>query len=118
MAQAVGILEVYGLVAAFVACDAGCKAADVTVENFDKNKPSNPDSLKVPLIVVVKFRGDVAAVEAAMDAAERAANTVSGVVSRHTIARPEEDTQKMFSITGFDKPIKKKSKTNKNNNKN
>ena len=32
MAQAVGILEVYGLVAAFVACDAGCKAADVTVD--------------------------------------------------------------------------------------
>ena len=55
MAQAVGILEVYGLVAAFVACDAGCKAADVTVENFDKNKPSNPDSLKVPLIVVSRL---------------------------------------------------------------
>ena len=30
MAQAVGLLEVYGLVAAFVAGDAGCKAADVT----------------------------------------------------------------------------------------
>ena len=37
------IIEVYGLVAAFVACDAGCKAADVTVENFDKNKPGNPE---------------------------------------------------------------------------
>ncbi|MBQ7300785.1 MAG: BMC domain-containing protein, partial [Clostridia bacterium] len=88
MAQAVGILEVYGLVAAFVACDAGCKAADVTVENFDKNKPSHPETLSVPLIVVVKFRGSVAAVEAAMDAAEAAANAVSGVVARHIIARP------------------------------
>ena len=107
MAQAVGILEVYGLVAAFVACDAGCKAADVTVENFDKNKPSNPDSLTVPLIVVVKFRGSVAAVEAAMEAAEAAANTVSGVVARHIISRPEDDTQKMLNITGFDKPQKK-----------
>ena len=38
MAKAVGIIEVYGLVAAFVAGDAGCKAANVTVENFDKNK--------------------------------------------------------------------------------
>lgn len=94
MAQAVGILEVYGLVAAFVACDAGCKAADVTVENFDKNKPSHPETLTVPLIVVVKFRGSIAAVEAAMDAAEAAANSVSGVVARHIIPRPEDDTQK------------------------
>ena len=108
MAQAVGILEVYGLVAAFVACDAGCKAADVTVENFDKNKPSHPETLTVPLIVVVKFRGSVAAVEAAMEAAEAAANAVSGVVASHIIPRPEDGTQKMLEITGFDKPQKKK----------
>ncbi|MBQ8577082.1 MAG: BMC domain-containing protein [Clostridia bacterium] len=107
MAQAVGILEVYGLVAAFVACDAGCKAADVTVENFDKNKPSHPETLSVPLIVVVKFRGDIAAVEAAMEAAKTAANGVSGVVASHIIPRPEEGTQKMLTITGFDKPKKK-----------
>ncbi len=107
MAQAVGILEVYGLVAAFVACDAGCKAANVTVENFDKNKPSHPETLSVPLIVVVKFRGDIAAVEAAMEAAAIAANGVSGVVASHIIPRPEEDTQKMLTITGFDKPQKR-----------
>ena len=35
MAKAVGILEVYGLTCAFVAADAACKAADVTLENFD-----------------------------------------------------------------------------------
>ena len=40
MAKAVGILEVYGLTCAFVAADAACKAADVTLENFDKNKPA------------------------------------------------------------------------------
>ena len=38
MGKAVGMVEVYGLVAAFAACDAGCKAASVTVEVFDKNK--------------------------------------------------------------------------------
>ena len=106
MAQAVGILEVYGLVAAFVACDAGCKAADVTVENFDKNKPLHPETLPVPLIVVVKFRGSVAAVEAAMEAAEVAANGVSGVVAKHIIANPGEGTEKMLTISGFDKPRK------------
>ena len=36
MSKAVGILEVYGLTTAFVAADAACKAADVTLENFDK----------------------------------------------------------------------------------
>ena len=59
MNQAVGILEVYGLVCAFMAADAGCKAADVTLETFDKNKPANADSLPVPLLVTIKFRGNV-----------------------------------------------------------
>ena len=98
MAKAVGILEVFGLVAGFVAADAGCKAADVAIENFDKNKPGNADALPVPLIVSIKFRGDVAAVEAAVEA-ER----VSGVVSRHIIPNPEGDTEKMLKINALDK---------------
>ena len=63
--EAVGLLEVFGLTCAFLAADAGCKAADVTLETFDKNKPANADALPVPLLVTVKFRGSVAAVEAA-----------------------------------------------------
>ena len=51
MAEAVGILEVFGLATAFVAGDAGCKAANVRLEVFDKNKPANADSLPVPLLV-------------------------------------------------------------------
>ncbi len=103
MSKAVGFIEVYGLAAAFLACDAGCKAADVTVENFDKNKPGNPDGLPVPLIVCVKFRGDVSAVKAAIEAAKSAAESVSGVVSTHIIASPEDDTEKMLTINAFDK---------------
>ena len=57
MAEAVGILEVFGLATAFVAADAGCKAANVRLEVFDKNKPANADSLPVPLLVCIKFRG-------------------------------------------------------------
>ena len=45
MAEAVGILEVFGLATAFVAADAGCKAANFRLEVFDKNKPANADSL-------------------------------------------------------------------------
>ena len=70
MASAVGMIEVYGLVAAFAACDAGCKAADVTVEPFDKNKPAHPDGLPVPLQILVKFRGSVSDVNAAIEAAD------------------------------------------------
>ncbi len=60
MAEAVGILEVFGLATAFVAGDAGCKAANVRLEVFDKNKPANADSLPVPLLVCIKYRGSVA----------------------------------------------------------
>ena len=103
MRKATGIVEVYGLVAGFVACDAGCKAANVTVENFDKNKPGNPEGLKVPLIVAVKFRGSVADVKAAVEAAEAAANEVSGVISTHIIPNVEDGTEKMLKLNAFDK---------------
>ena len=103
MSSAVGMIEVYGLVAAFAACDAGCKAANVTVENFDKNKPANPDGLPVPLQVLVKVRGSVVDVTAAVEAAEIAANKISGVVTKHIIASMEEDAQKMLKLNAFDK---------------
>ena len=103
MNKAVGIIEVYGLVAAFVAGDAGCKAANVTMETFDRNKPANADSLPVPLIVMVKFRGSVEDVTAAVEAAEEAAKRVSGVITKHIIANPVDDTNKMLVLNGLDK---------------
>ena len=103
MEEAAGILEVYGLVCAFMAADAGCKAADVRLETFDKNKPANAASLPVPLLVTVQFRGSVAAVEAAMEAGEAMAKSLTGVVQKHIIARPTEDTGKMLKLNAFDK---------------
>ena len=103
MANAVGILEVYGLTTAFVAADAACKAADVTLENFDKNKPANAESLPVPLLVTIKIRGNVAAVKAGLEAAEEAAKGVGGVVCKHVIPNPETDTEKMLKLSGMDK---------------
>ncbi len=101
--EAVGLLEVFGLVCAFLAADAGCKAANVHLEVFDKNKPANADSLPVPLLVTVKFRGSVADVEEAMRAAEAVAVQNTGIVSRHIIPRPTEDTEKMLKISALDK---------------
>jgi len=100
--RAIGLLEVYGLVCAFIAADAGCKAANVTLEPFDKNKPANADTLKVPLLVTIKFRGNVEDVTAAVEAGRAVAERTTGVVTSHIIPRPTQDTLKMMGIQGFD----------------
>ena len=100
--EAVGILEVYGLVTAFCCADAGAKAGNVWLEKFDKNKPKNPDELPVPLLVCVKFRGQVADVTAAMEAAMARAQEMSGYVTHHIIPNPTEDTLKMLGLCAFD----------------
>ena len=102
MGEAVGIVELYGLVAAFAAADAGCKAANVTLEAFDKNKPATADALPVSLVVAIKFRGSVSDVKAAVEAATIRANEVSGVITSYIIPRPEADTEKMLKISGMD----------------
>lgn len=107
MGEAVGMIEVFGLATAFAAADAGCKAGNVRLENFDKNKPGNADELPVPLIVMVKFRGSVSDVRAALEAARMKAESLAGVVTVHEIARPEKDTEKMLKLNAFDKKTKK-----------
>ena len=100
--KAVGLLEVYGLVTAFAAADAACKAANVTIESFDKNKPAHADDLPLPLLILVKLRGSIADVQAAVDAGEKAANKVGGVLSKHIIAKPAADTEKILKISAFE----------------
>jgi len=103
MQEAVGMIEVFGLATAFAAADAGCKAANVRLEPFDKNKPGNADNMPVPLIVMVKFRGSISDVSAAVEAARQKAESLAGVVTVHEIARPEADTDKMLKLNAFDK---------------
>lgn len=102
MGEAVGILEVFGLACAFMAADAGCKAANVRLENFDKNKPANADALPVPLLVTIKFRGSVTDVEAAMEAGKKKAEELTGIVQSYIIPRPTADTEKMLKLNAFD----------------
>ena len=101
--QAVGLLEVFGLVTAFAAADAACKAANVTIEAFDTNKPANADSLDIPLLVLVKLRGNIADIKAAMEAGETAAATLGGVLSKHIIPRPITDTEKLLQINALNR---------------
>ena len=95
MNQAIGIIEMFGFVTAITAADAAAKAADVKVIAIDSNKPANAETVEVPLIMAVKVQGEVSAVEAAVDAAARAAESVSGLINKHVIARPTDDAEKM-----------------------
>ena len=69
---------------------------------FDKTT-GNADELPVPLIVMIKFRGSVSDVQAALEAAKAKAEQLAGVVNEYEIARPTEDTEKMLKISAFDK---------------
>lgn len=101
--EAVGILEVYGLVCAFMAADSGCKAGNVWLEDFDRNNPANAETLPIPLLVTIKFRGTVSDVESAMEAAIETAMQHSGISRQHIIPSPTADTAKMLQLSGFDK---------------
>ena len=94
MPDAIGIVEMFGYVAAMKAADAAAKAADVKIIAIDTNRPADPKE-KVPLIGVVKMQGTVSAVTAAVEAAAEEANKITGLIQKHIIARPTEDAQKM-----------------------
>ena len=65
---ALGMIEVYGFATSVVVADVCAKAADVQIVAIDRNKPANADKCEVPLVMVVKFEGTPADVEAAHDA--------------------------------------------------
>jgi len=84
--EAIGMIETKGIVAAIEATDAALKAANVTF--VEQHKVGSG-------LVAVTFRGDVAAVRAAVDAGAEAGGKVGEIVSVHVIARPHSDVAKM-----------------------
>ena len=97
--DAIGIVEMFGFVCAIKAADAAAKAADVKIIAIDSNKPANAEKVAVPLIMCIKMQGSVAAVEAAVEAAAAAAESCTGLIQKHIIARPTEDSLKMAKRT-------------------
>lgn len=100
--EAIGILEIYGLTAALVAGDAAAKAARVTIEAIDTNRPKNSD-IPIPLVVVLKIKGSISDVEVALEAGQKAAKKVSDVIVKHIIPRPYEDTNLIIKINRIGK---------------
>lgn len=85
-AQAIGMIETKGLVAAVEALDAALKAANVKYTRHWK-----PGSG----LAAIQFTGDVAAVKAAVDAGAEAAGRLGTVISTNVIARPHDDVIKV-----------------------
>lgn len=85
--QALGMIEVYGYLAAVEALDSALKAANVSRLGVEKVRGG---------LVTVLVEGDVGAVKAAMDASQAAAERVGTVVSVHVIPRPAEDVVRML----------------------
>ena len=79
MADALGMIETKGFVGMVEAADAMVKAAKVELVGFEKIGGG---------YVTAVVRGDVAAVKAATEAGQRAAERVGEVVSVHVIPRP------------------------------
>jgi ethanolamine utilization protein EutM len=79
--QAIGMIETKGLSALLEASDAALKSANVTLTGWEKIGSG---------YVTAFFRGDVAAVKAATDAAASAAAQVGQVVSVQVIPRPHD----------------------------
>ena len=90
MLEALGLIEVVGLVGAIEAADTASKAADVKVIGYELTKGSG--------MVLVKIVGGVSAVKAAVDAASMAAERVCQVVSKHVIARPSDELDKIIKV--------------------
>ncbi|MFD2174260.1 BMC domain-containing protein [Rhodobacter lacus] len=78
--QSLGLIETAGLAAAVTAADAAVKSANVTLVGYELTKGDG--------MAVVKLRGDVGAVKAAIEAAQAAAGRVGRVVATRVIARP------------------------------
>ena len=79
MADALGMIETKGFVAVVEASDAMVKAAKVELVGYEKIGGG---------YVTAVVRGDVAAVRAATEAGQRAAERLGELVSVHVIPRP------------------------------
>ena len=76
------MIETKGLCTLLEASDAALKAANVTMTGYEAIGSGN---------VAVFFRGDVAALKAAIDAGAEAAKRVGEVVATQVIPRPHEE---------------------------
>ena len=109
--NALGMIEVYSFTTAVCVADVASKAADVKVIAFDRNRPVSPD-VPAPLVMLVKLEGNVAAIEAAVEAGVEYAKSQGKYIVSHIIPNPGPDVDKMgylldINRDGFNKKLPK-----------
>jgi microcompartment protein CcmL/EutN len=85
--EALGLVETLGLVAGIEACDAMLKAANVRLLSIERTDPA---------MMTVKILGETAAVRAACDAGQAAAERVGKVFAVHVIPRPSDEVRRLL----------------------
>jgi ethanolamine utilization protein EutM len=101
--DALGMIETRGFAAMVEAADAMVKAARVELVGYEKTGGGYNTAI---------IRGDVAAVRAALDAGESAAQKVGEIVSIHIIPRPHSNVDENLPLgRGPVKPKGKKMET-------
>ncbi len=100
---ALGMIEVYGYTTSIIVADVVAKTADVKVVAIDKNKPANADACPVPLVMVVKFMGNAGAVQSAMDAGVREAESRGLYITSKMIAGLDDQVQWFADLTATGK---------------
>lgn len=101
MKQALGIIEVVGKSTAVTALDAACKAADVYLIGTESIIGSGGS-----IGINIQVAGEVAAVNAAIDAAEESAMRVGQVIYKSVIPRPHEELDEL--LKKFNKNLNKR----------
>jgi microcompartment protein CcmL/EutN len=71
--KALGLLEVQGYSIALAVMDKACKEADINILAMDCNNPKAGDNAHIPVVVQVKFTGNVTDVQIALEVAKEAA---------------------------------------------
>ena len=103
MANALGMIEVYGYTTSIVIADMVAKTADVKVVAIDKNKPANADKCEVPLVMVVKFMGSAGAVQSAHDAGVAEAKRRNLYITSKVIAGLDDQVDWFATLTATGK---------------
>ena len=87
---AIGLIETQGFTAVFEAIDTACKAANVQVVGKEKLGGG---------YVTIIIKGDVAAVNAAIEAGQAKVAGLGELVAAHVIARPSQPVLALLPVS-------------------
>lgn len=91
--EALGLIETLGLVPALEAADKMLKTSDIELVSYENIGST---------LVTIMVKGDVAAVEAAVEAGAKAAKAVGKLTAKNVMPRPIRSVGKIVSVHDID----------------